>query len=665
MLSEKRWVKLLLVPIRWLAVSSIAWLLLGPIWQGLLTKTEKPIIIFLEDISESIAAFSSDETLEAYEQQKVAMLDELADDYEVEQYRFGSELLTAEDNIPGSEKATDLSGSLKAVIERHSYQDVGAIIVATDGIYNRGFDPSYTGFGASTSVYTVALGDTSPYRDLFVESLLYPRVVYLGDQYQMDVEWGAYNVQGAAASVVVTDENGIERLRSSIDIDAVETFGRQSVILDADQPGIQKVSVRVQTTAEEDITVNNYRSAYIEVLDGRKNVLILYDYPHPDVKAFKQIIEANKNYEVEVAAATDFSTSLDDYDLIVLHGLPSIASSVGESIIDQCLSRQKSMLFVLTPSSDLKVFNEKLDVLQVTQIGGQSNEVQALLNKDFNDFQIPEGLEDAFRSYPPLLTTFGEFEAGSNARVIAWQRLGDINTGYPMIVSGIQDESRVMVVAGEGIWRWRMNEFARKEHTDVMDAFVNQLIQYVTVKEDKRRFRLFVDKNLILENEPVKFSAELYNANFELVNEPDVSLELVDADGTDYTYTMDKTFNGYTLDAGILPIGSYRAVARTSHAGEQHQASAAFTIREMQLETMNKQADHKLLFNLSASTGGKFYDAGNMAGLADAVKENVNLKPVLYTTEKNTSILHFQWIFFILLGLLTVEWFVRKWMGGF
>ena len=666
LLNEHPIIKPILFLFRTVLLSGLAFLLLGPIWKGIISKTEKPIIIYLEDISQSISDFTSPSDLEVYHNNREGLYEDLSANFEVERYRFGAELAAWEDSLPGIATASNISSAINELLEMHSHQNVGALILASDGIYNQGFNPSYSNLSSSTSIYTITLGDTTESRDIFIQALQYPKVVYLGDQFQLDMEWGAYNLQGSDAVLRVHDESSQELYREDLNIDGDEVFGRESMVVDATHPGIQKINVSISTSAREDVAANNYSSAYVEVLDGRKNVLILYHGAHPDVKALKSVIDQNKNYEVKTSELSKFTATdlIDDYDLVVFHGLPTTQNANSSSVFQDCLDAGKSVILILTEASDLSLINSSQDLLSITGAGGQSNEVQALLNANFSDFQIPRGLVEAFLNYPPLLTPFAEYETGLNATTIVWQRLDDINTGYPLITYGRQDASRVMILSGEGIWRWRMMEFSRKGSTVVFDNFINQLIQFVAIKEDKRRFRLMVNKNLVWENEAVRFNVELYNANYELINEVDVRLTITDSEGKTFDFSMNKTLNAYSLDAGLLPVGAYTAVA-TSSSTENNNAIVKFNIREVQLESLNRQANHKVLYNLSASTGGKTHSSTDMATMRADIEQNVNLKPVLYNSERATSLLEFQWIFFLLLGLMSLEWFVRKWLGGF
>jgi hypothetical protein len=111
------------------------------------------------------------------------------------------------------------------MLEIHSYQNIGAVILATDGIYNQGASPVYSKVGNNTSIYTIAIGDTTESKDLFIQQLKYPRVVYLGDKFQLDIEFGAYNLQNNSAKIQVLDEKGNVVLDKSVAIPQDEFFG--------------------------------------------------------------------------------------------------------------------------------------------------------------------------------------------------------------------------------------------------------------------------------------------------------------------------------------------------------------------------------------------------------------------------------------------------------
>ena len=137
--------------------------------------------------------------------------------------------------------------------------------------------------------------------------------------------------------------------------------------------------------------------------------------------------------------------------------------------------------------------------------------------------------------------------------------------------------------------------YLQYENHDLYNELVSNLVQYLSLKEDKRRFRINLNQNIFDENEAVYFDAELYNESFELVNEPDVSISISDVDGKEYNYTFTKSGNAYALNAGILPVGNYTFKANTTYNGEALSYSGQFSIQPIQLESYSLTADHNML----------------------------------------------------------------------
>ncbi|MBK8388017.1 MAG: hypothetical protein IPL23_01455 [Saprospiraceae bacterium] len=99
---------------------------------------------------------------------------------------------------------------------------------------------------------------------------------------------------------------------------------------------------------------------------------------------------------------------------------------------------------------------------------------------------------------------------------------------------------------GEGIWKWRMQDMIDFKNADLSGELINKTIQYLSVKDDKRKFRVNTSKNLYKENETVLFDAQLYNDAFEMINTPDVQLTLNNQAG--------KSLNTYFQKQKIITL---------------------------------------------------------------------------------------------------------------
>jgi hypothetical protein len=62
-------------------------------------------------------------------------------------------------------------------------------------------------------------------------------------------------------------------------------------------------------------------------------------------------------------------------------------------------------------------------------------------------------------------------------------------------------------------------------------------------------------------------------------------------------------------------------------------------------------------------SGGQLFYKNQLAELEKAIEQNENIKPVIYKQNEVKELLNLKWIFFVILGLLSLEWFIRKWNG--
>jgi hypothetical protein len=55
----------------------------------------------------------------------------------------------------------------------------------------------------------------------------------------------------------------------------------------------------------------------------------------------------------------------------------------------------------------------------------------------------------------------------------------------------------------------------------------------------------------------------------------------------------------------------------------------------------------------------------DMEKIAGEIDAHNQLKPVLYDTFITESAINLKWIFFLILILISAEWFARKYLGGY
>lgn len=649
---------------RALAVTIICLLLLGPLLKSLITEIKKPIIVLATDESESVANSTDTAALHKGMDALSAALDA---DFEVHRYAFG-ERLNDNPSWKFRDKVSNLSDVLSSAADLFDKQNLGAIIMATDGIYNEGSNPIYAAAKLTAPIFTVALGDTMPRRDLILKRVLHNNIAYLGDKFTLQADLVATNCAGAITNMTISKVEGANaRVVQTlpVSIGSNDYFFTKEFILEATVPGVQRYRITLTTVSGEVSTVNNSKEIFIDVLDARQKVLLLANSPHPDLSALQQSISENKNYAVTVAYASDATVNVGNYDFVVLHGLPS-PTNQADGMMSTLNTRRIPRLFIVSTQTDLRKINAVQSAVVINGGGNQSNDVTANVAPNFNLFTLDGSkLATDLPNFNPATAPFGDIKEGGGAQTLLYQRIGKIDTKYPLLTFQEQNGLRVGVLCMEGIWRWRLFDFMQHENHDQIDQLIQKMVQYLSVKEDKRKFRVTQEKNIYKENEAISFGAELYNDAYQLVNDPDASIAITSSEGKEYRYTFNKVGRSYALDAGILPTGNYSYKASTTYNGTAQTFSGQFSVQPIQLELYETTANHNILRQLSTQTGGTMVTAAQIGTLAELIKKQERIKPVMYTTNKTEPIINLKWVFGLLLLLLGMEWFARRYFGAY
>jgi len=164
--------------LRFLTITLLSALLLSPLLKSVITETKKPVVVLAQDHSESLSTELRGEGLDKYRDNWNALRDALSENYEVHELAFGDEVRETVD-FKFVDKVTNLSQLMRDVYDRYGGQNLGAVIVASDGIYNEGSNPAYADVQLNAPVYTVALGDTTPKKDLPIKRVFHNQIAYL------------------------------------------------------------------------------------------------------------------------------------------------------------------------------------------------------------------------------------------------------------------------------------------------------------------------------------------------------------------------------------------------------------------------------------------------------------------------------------------------------
>lgn len=614
-------------------------------------RSENPIILVAIDNSTSIVSGKDSVALSNQLQQQINTLTEgLAKRFTIKKLLFG-ERVRLSDSISFKDKETDMASLLSDVSNNFSGQNIGALIIASDGIVNKGANPVYATEQIKFPIYTIAVGDTTEKKDALIQKINHNQVAYLGNQFLAEVTLNAIKLNGEECIVSIS-KNNIKKSEQKVKISSQNFISTVNFILDADAPGVQRYTVNVSSVNGESNLTNNSQTFIVDVIDNRDKILLISNAPHPDIAAISESIESLKNYELVKDFADKFSRVVKPFSLVIFHGY----TPNSKNILDECVTNHIPYLIV-NPAP-----NAGLNEVRINSYIDKPNDSEPALNNSFGLFTVSEDLRNALNNFPAVKTYFGKYSISNGAQILLNQKMGSVVTTEPILFFNELNGLKSGVFIGDGLWRWKLRNYEENNNFNAFNELISKSIQYLSVKSDKSFFRVYTQK-IINENEVIEFNAEVYNKSYELITEPDVTMVIKNENGNSFNYTFSKQGNAYRLAIGLLPPGEYAYEAKTKIDATIAVKKGILIVKPVISEKINTVADHTLLQKLSNSTNGKTYSLNNIKSLESAILSNESIKPITYSQNETTELIDLKWIFFVLLVFISVEWFLRKYNG--
>jgi len=637
-----------LLTLRFLSSSLAAFLLLNIFFKNIKNETQNPSILLAIDNSSSITALSDSGFI------KKEFLENLSNfkkniekNFTVKTILFGANTQLAE-KPTFIEKETDIENLISDVDNNYSNQNIGALILASDGIYNKGASPIYSVQKLGYPIYSIALGDTMEVKDVAIQKINHNQVAYLGNVFPIEVVVATKNYSGKEIMVSVTNNNQ-KLAQQLLKINSNTFLSTCNFTLNASATGVQPYTVSATLFDDEKNKLNNTQSFIIEVIDNREKILLLANAPHPDVAAIKDAILNSTTYEVDYGLAIENKKPVKPYSMVILHGY----TAINQPLINECKTNNVPV-WLINPTT-----TENLIGVKINASLNKYNDAEAAVNKTFGLFTISDELKKLIKDAPPLKTFFGNYSLSNSANTLINQQIGAVETENPILFFSETNGTKNAVFVGDGLWRWKLHDFSEHTTTILFNELISKSIQYLSVKSDKSFFRITAPK-ICNENEAVEMTAEVYNKSYELITESDVELTLTNSNSKKFNYTFSKTTNAYKLNIGMLSPGEYKYEAKVKVNNELFLKQGILVVKEIVSEKINTVANHQLLFQMANKTGGKLVFPNNLDTLEKELLTNQLIKPITYTQTSTNQLIELKWLVFILLSLLSAEWFIRK-----
>ncbi len=653
-----RHIRTLLAVLRASLLFLIAGFLLKPFIQLDRSHLLKPIVLILQDASRSVPSVSADSMFwkTEYPQRFNALKERIGESYDVRTYCFGGDAQET-DSLHFTESETNYSAVFEQMQELYGDENIGAVVLATDGNHTRGEALAYSARRLQTAApyYIVALGDTAKRSDLFLSDLRYNDNGYVNkiSQIALSVGW-----QGIAESGTVLRLYAGDSLVSEKKLQLKSRQGSLAEIFSFVplRPGHYRMRAVAERPASDQLAANNSAVFFLTVLESRKKVVFLNKSLSPDAGAFYRALASNTNYEV--AQMRELKDKiLDKCDLLVLSG-----SDPQQSLRTDLEKRGIPLLWIR--GIDDVGRGEYVTGVDIAGTAQTADQATLLPNPAFKLFGLDENIEALSRKSMPLQVPYGKYAMPDvRLQVAAFQQIKGVETERPLIGVYRKDAFKQVILLGAGYWNWRMQCYRENTNFDLFDHFANTLSEYLLANSGKDRFTVNSPKTAS-ENEDVRISAQVLDASMQLTVEADVSLALTDSAGMVSRFDFVSQGNEYSLSLGRLLPGEYRSSAPAVLGKEKFDQTGMIRIAESNAELIFSSADFPALQMLNDEHDGGLFIPDNMLAVADSLAAHP-AKAVYSASTEYVELIDITWILVLLIALLFAEWILRKYFGGY
>lgn len=604
---------------------------------------------------------------------------------------------------------TDIGTSLHQAIEQELGKRLVGVILLGDGTQTA-FQPEVEIYDAARELgnrgyplYTVSYGpagDGTQSRDVAVENLPEQYTVFVKNELPVRglIRVRGYTNQEILVTLTVEDDSGTRQDVGQARVQASQDNQQLDVNFSyvPPRPGQYRLIVKAAEQPGELVTKNNQLSAFLTVLEGGLRVLYLEGEPRQEQKFIRWALDASPDIDLDFQwfpsrLRDSWPVPLGDtftegnFDAYILGDCDSLA--LGDENLQQLaaeVDRGKGLIalggyhsfdpggYRNTPLAD--VLPVDMDRF-ARQDFGQPDVARwhvpgPLVMLPARDHPVtmlaaPAENEQVWRGLKPLK---GANRWAGVKDVPGIQLLAQSPDGVPLLVAGEFGGGRVLAFAGDSTWQWW-----RQGQSAVHRRFWRQIVLWLARRDDLTRHDVWVDlpQRRFSAGSRVAFTAGARTAMGDAIADAVLTASLRGPDGSTTPLRLSRQAADYagTIDR-LTRTGDYQIdVTAVDSAGQSlGTATAHFEVLDQDVEFANPAADPDQMAHLADLTrdaGGRAVAPEQLAALLDEIKQNPpELVEEVLTRWQLADTTWDAWsVLGVFVGLLTLEWFLRKRWG--
>ena len=585
-----------------------------------------------------------------------------------------------DDSLTFKGESTDIAEALKSIKQQYSSSNLQAVVLVTDGNSTVGMNPLYEAEELGLPIFTVGVGDTIEQKDLLIRKALTNDITYAGAKVPVHVTVHSAGFGGEEVEISLRD-GAIILDKKSLMLERGTRDYLVPLTLTTEKIGIQKFTAEVSSLPGELTQQNNRTSFFIKVLKSKMHIALIAGAPSQDAAFIRRALQNDKNNEVlsfteqnngQFHENTFTAEVLSPIDCMILVGFPTTHSSLSNvQTVLHAADLEKPFLMIASRTLDYTKLHALDPLLPFTVENATANELQVFTavpeiqrNNPMLKLNNTTNTIEGWSKLPPIFRLQGTYRSKIESEVLVTFRLQSMPLSEPCVVARNVNKKKSLAVLGYGLWRWNMLSDAGNGAEPLLDHFIGNAVRWLTTQEDSRKIRVQPSKHIYTSQDVVEFSAQVYDDNYRPLDDAQVEVKVQNENETNsivlnaigsgqYQGAFESLRKGdYTFDATVLENGAA--------IGSDH---GTFSIGGLNAEFLETQMNKSLLQQLSAQTGGRYYDSDNIRSLAQDIPMLANFKPRDVHMSARFEIWNSRWMLALIILIFALEWFLRKRMG--
>lgn len=640
-------VSFLLVIIRSLVFFLLMLVLLNPSITKESIINQKAKLSVLVDNSSSITFFKKDSLVHAI-LQNFKTHKKLNKRFDINYYSFGN-LFQQSDSFSFDENQTDISMPLER-ISKIQKNASNTIVLLSDGNQTIGNDYQYTSI--KDPVFPVVIGDTTKYQDVKIAQINVNRYSFINNQFPVESILQYEGTQTIKLRYSL-ENNGKIIFSERINFSEKNNSHILKTFIKASKEGTNFFTSKIEYLENEKNVVNNSKNFSVEVIDKQSEILIVSSFYHPDLGALKKAIESDKQRKVTIRIVDNKNIQLNNYQLVVLYQ-PNNKFNI---IIDQLNSNKSSFMLITGSKTDWLFLNNKSLGINKKNI----NQLENYSARFYNGFLNFSQKNIGFENLPPMIDYYGETTVSIPHQTLLYQSIKGFSSQNPLLATANHNNQKKVFLFGEGLWKWRSSSFLKNDSFQYFDEFIGNLVQYASNK--KIRNRLDLDINSFYNaNSSIQIGAFYVDENYQFDDRATILFTIKNKNSKKkQTFPFSLSGSSYQLELTSLEAGEYEYTIEVD--GRNISKKGTFKVNEFLVEEQFTNANSYKLELLAQKTAGKLYFEDKYRLVIDDLTNDTRFSTIQKSKKTIDKLVNWQWLMLLIIGLLSLEWFIRKYIG--